>query len=255
MSRTLEELYGTSEPPPPSTSVRLGPLSFETSDRGLRDLRWRGVELVRAIDYPIRDENWGTLALRVGEEETRSDGRAFEWTRSFETEDGSVRGRLEVAASSKGDLTADLVLEMLTDRQFCRTGFTLLHPIRGLAGRPMWLRSADDREIQSAFPDAIAPAQPASGFVAISYAIHGASVSIETGGVAFEMEDQRNWSDASFKSYVMTGSFPGPYGVKRGEVARLTLTFRFSGGGGAAATAAGSATLEGVLGRVGRALS
>ena len=49
-------------------------------------------------------------------------------------------------------------------------------------------------------------------------------------GDAFEMEDQRNWTDASFKTYVRPLSKPRPYIIAKGEKdrQRITVTIKAS---------------------------
>jgi hypothetical protein len=48
-------------------------------------------------------------------------------------------------------------------------------------------------------------------------------------GQAFEMEDQRNWSDASYKTYPCTASFPEPYPLEAGEIIEQRLRLKFAG--------------------------
>lgn len=244
VKEALKRLFGADEPPETTALVDLGPLKFETNRRGIRNVRWRDVELVRGIDYPIRDGNWGTLGTRVTREERTLDAQTFKWTLQFESEEGGVRGEVTFGASSEGLLTAELTLDMLADREFCRTGFTLLHPIKGLVGSPMRLAAPDGASRTAEFPEMISPAQPASGFVVIEYEADSAAVSIESPGIELEMEDQRNWSDASFKSYARTPTFPNAYTVRRGEVFRHALTFRFAGGGRCASSSGSAPALR-----------
>ena len=53
------------------------------------------------------------------------------------------------------------------------------------------------------FPDLIEPWQPFKDMRAITHtALAGVSAECRMEGDTFEMEDQRNWSDASYKTYV-----------------------------------------------------
>ena len=55
-------------------------------------------------------------------------------------------------------------------------------------------------------PELISPDQPAMAIRTLSHeAAPGLSVSCRLEGDTFEMEDQRNWTDASFKTYVRPG--------------------------------------------------
>ncbi len=48
-------------------------------------------------------------------------------------------------------------------------------------------------------------------------------------GDAWEMEDHRNWLDASFKTYVRPLALPYPYTLKAGSSVTQTVTLTFSG--------------------------
>ncbi len=48
-------------------------------------------------------------------------------------------------------------------------------------------------------------------------------------GDAFEMEDQRNWADASFKTYVRPLSKPRPYVIAKGAADRQRITVSVEG--------------------------
>ena len=45
----------------------------------------------------------------------------------------------------------------------------------------------------------------------------GVRVACRMEGDAFEMEDQRNWLDASYKTYVRPLALPWPYTIGKGE--------------------------------------
>jgi len=56
------KLCGTELVDPGPRLLRAGPLSIELVDGVLRYLRFGGVEVLRAVAFLVRDENWGTLA-------------------------------------------------------------------------------------------------------------------------------------------------------------------------------------------------
>ena len=146
---------------------------------------WGGVEVLRGIDYPIRDKDWGTLPTRTVRSERTSSGKFFRWERDFTTEDISIAGRCEVVASLSGEMTLWLRMEIKRDLELCRTGFVLLHPIRGLAGKPMTVRRSTREALEERFPDLISASQPAIGFVELRYVIDGVSVIVDTSGQPF----------------------------------------------------------------------
>ena len=57
----------------------------------------------------------------------------------------------------------------------------------------------------------------------------GLKVSCRMEGDTFEMEDQRNWTDASYKTYVRPLALPWPYVIAKGETIDQTVTLTVSG--------------------------
>jgi hypothetical protein len=69
-------------------------------------------------------------------------------------------------------------------------------------------------------------------------------------GDAWEMEDHRNWTDASFKTYVRPLALPWPYTLKAGEQVRQSVTLELRG---AAPKPGKSAKVKGVEVKLGAA--
>ena len=68
------------------------------------------------------------------------------------------------------------------------------------------------------FPDLIDPVQPMMNLRAIRHQFApGAYVDCRMEGDTFEMEDQRNWTDASYKTYVRPLALPWPYTLAKGN--------------------------------------
>ena len=99
-----------------------------------------------------------------------------------------------------------------------RTGFVVLHPLNGVAGLPVEVEHVDGKREKSKFPAIINPVQP---FYAIRSLRHkvmpGLTATCRMEGDTFEMEDHRNWTDASFKTYVRPLAEPWPYTLPAGK--------------------------------------
>ena len=92
----------------------------------------------------------------------------------------------------------------------------------------------DGTEVECRFPDLIEPQIfGRSSFQELRSVAHevapgiGAHVGFE--GDTFEMEDQRNWTDASFKTYCTPLARPFPVEVKSGTTIRQSVTLRLTG--------------------------
>jgi len=62
-------------------------------------------------------------------------------------------------------------------------------------------------------------------------------------GDSFEMEDQRNWTDASYKTYLRPLGLPFSYTSMRGEDIEQSVTISFSGKSTAARSETGAAQI------------
>ncbi len=228
----LIRTFGSAERVAPGIPLSTGPVTLLLSDGDLRQLRFGGVEVLRRLSYPVRDKDWGTLAIVTVSEETRMRGAGLAHARAFRSADGSVEGTfdLDVAIAADGAVvTARIAVTALRDVQVNRCGFTLLHPLAGVTGEPMTVFHPDGGGTRTVFPDAIRPDQPARNVAGLAHDVRGVAVDIRMTGDVFEMEDQRNWSDASFKTYCRPLSRPRPYRLAAGEVVRQGVRISLSG--------------------------
>jgi len=112
-----------------------------------------------------------------------------------------------------------------------RIGFCVLHPIPECAGRPCRVDKADGTVAQGTFPDAISPHQPFLDMRAISHEVTpGVWAAVRFEGDVFEMEDQRNWTDASYKTYCTPLVLPFPVEVAQGTAVFQSVTLKLTGG-------------------------
>src|SRR5919198_3495321 len=64
VSRAIK-LCGTDIVDPPTRVLRAGPLSVEFDNGALRYVRFGATEVLRAIAFLVRDENWGTFTPEI----------------------------------------------------------------------------------------------------------------------------------------------------------------------------------------------
>lgn len=229
-------LCGTAEPEPEVRRLKAGPLSAELIEGNLRNIRFHGVEVLRAISFVVRDKDWGTYAptlhdLAVDEGEGRFAVRYRAACGGPGGERLVYKGRIEGRPTGlvfEGEAVPEG--DFLTNR----CGFTVLHPIVGLAGTEVEVEHVDGRRVVARLPDLIDPAQPFKDMRAISHTVApGVRATCRMEGDAFEMEDQRNWSDASYKTYVRPLALPWPYVLPAGEPVRQRVTLDIAAEGAA----------------------
>ena len=172
--------------------------SLDVLDGALRTICWQGIEVIRGIDCPIRDENWGTYPQEEVEE--RWEGELGGYQRRFTVAGGALSGELRVQLGERGHLSVELRLSANRAFSTNRAGFVVLHPIAGVAGTPLQVLHSDHQVEQTQFPKYISPGQLAFDIFGLTHECNGMEIKLEFSGEVFEMEDQRNWGDASFKT-------------------------------------------------------
>ncbi len=225
------KIYGTREPPAGQMTLRAGPLKAVFAAGGLRGIFYDGHEVLRGISYLVRDENWGTCPARIRNVEVRKGKARFSicYSAVARSGDASLSFDANIEATP-----ASVVFRVSavpdSDFRTNRTGFVVLHPITGVAGKALTVTHTDGRVERARFPKLISPGQP---FFEISALEHqpapGLKAHVLFGGNKFEMEDQRNWSDASYKTYVCSLLDPWPYLLKAGVRFAQSVTLRISG--------------------------
>jgi len=221
--------FGTAEASQATREFAAGPLTLNLSDGGIRHLCWHGIEVVRGIACPIRDANWATHISVLTDESVTSTPDTFEVTQVRLVADGALRVTLVFRGSSDGTFVATAEMSACSDVITNRAGFTLLHPLRDVAGTPLRVIHPDGSDTASQFPLLISPDQVASDIAGLRHSVSGIETEILFQGEVFEMEDQRNWSDASFKTYCRPLSLPRPYRLLAGDIQRQEIQIRVRG--------------------------
>jgi hypothetical protein len=211
---------------PDARALSLGPLTVALRDGGLGAATCQGVEVLRALTYPVRNRDWGTYLTQTEAEETTP----TTYARHFSDPGGAFQGSFHARLTAPTTLDAEVTFTFRSATQINRAGFTLLHPIRGVAGQALTLHHPDGTTTATAFPAHISPAQPARNLAGLAHSIDGIALHITLSGDVFEMEDQRNWSDASFKTYCRPLALPFPFAVAEGEVIRQHVTLTLAPG-------------------------
>ncbi|MGC5172783.1 hypothetical protein ACLQ2Q_19275 [Microbacterium sp. DT81.1] len=222
----------------PSRTWSCGDWSLELRGDELADIRFRRRLLLRGVRAVVRDADWGTVPTRVVDAEPGESQL-------------TVRLAMEgLGLSVHGTLTAAVEGDALEIRwravsaqaaETNRVGLVLLHP-PGLAGGPLTVRHPDGTTTAMRFPIDISPHQPALDIFGMDWRFDGGEARLSLSGDVFEMEDQRNWTDASYKTYSRPLALPFPYSLAEGEVpeqtARLEVTPADALGAGTAASQA-----------------
>ncbi len=231
---------GKDEPLPEQTQLRAGSLSmiFEAGD--LRYIRFGDHEILRRIYVAVRDHNWDTVLLQLSNVQIEHDGDAFRITYDVKNKGADVDFFWQgtITGDANGTITFSMDGEARSTFRRNRIGFCVLHPM-GCAGVPCRIEKVDGAVEESAFPITIAPqllidgeikpVAPFNNMRAVRYEVtSGVEAEVRFDGEIFEMEDQRNWTDASYKTYGTPLSQPFPVEVPAGTKIsqRITLALK-----------------------------
>ncbi|MBY3306627.1 hypothetical protein HFO04_28225 [Rhizobium laguerreae] len=210
------QLYGTHIVDPPPVRLRAGKLEADLANGNLRTIRYDGTEVLRGISYLVRDRDWGTYSPEIADLRIEQSDDRFEVTYLARC-DGPDDTKLIIDVRIVGSpdrLAFEAEAIAPTGFETNRCGFCILHPIVGVAGSPATVEQVDGQIVATRFPDVIEPWQPFKDMRAITHEVMpGVRAECRMEGDTFEMEDQRNWSDASYKTYVRPLALPWPYEI------------------------------------------
>ncbi|MEI7577623.1 MAG: hypothetical protein WCK51_12080 [Armatimonadota bacterium] len=204
--------------------VRLGKVEFdfEPASGYLRYVRVGSVELIRGIYGAVRKADWGTPTNRMTSTGQQSSNKTWKANWTARVSEGDVqfdwRGSVSaVLTENRVEIEYEFEGEGKSDFKSNRTGICVLHP-RSHQGMKCEVEHNHGECDQTAFPKSIKPDQPFKDVKAISLDVApGIHVRTEFFGEVFETEDQRNYSDASYKTYSRPQEWQKPFDIKSGD--------------------------------------
>ncbi|MBL9202967.1 MAG: hypothetical protein JNL39_20820 [Opitutaceae bacterium] len=217
----------------PGQVLRAGALEtlFDPATGALRYLHVGAHEVLRGISAPVRGRAWETVPPEIAglEIEQAADGFQVRFEARCRQGEIDFRWRGRITARAEGALEYDFEGEALRDFERCRIGFCILHGAP-LAGQSCTVEHVDGRGEAGCFPASIQGTAPFLDLRAIAHEVApGLRAEVRMEGDAFEMEDQRNWGDASFKTFCTPLRLPRPVRVTRGTRVRQNITVRLLG--------------------------
>jgi len=200
-------------------------------DRGtLRYISAGKNELLRMIYPAVRDRNWVTVVPRIVEEKIDRLDNSFTVKIKCLYEYGMIKFEAEYLIEGHGDNTLVLIMtgEALETFEKNRIGFCILHPIEPYAGQNCLIEHHDGTIEQSVFPEDISPHQVFRDIKSMKWVNKGITCQLQFEGDIFETEDQRNWTDNSYKTYSTPLSLPHPVKVEKGTKIYQKVVFNAS---------------------------
>lgn len=219
--------HGVDAPPQELRRVKAGPLTAYVDGFDLRYVSAGGVEVVRRIYAAVRDRHWNTIPGEALAYELDDRGDSFGVRFAVRHESRDIDFTWEGRIEGKADGTIELAHDGAAPRDmlYSRIGFCVLHPYRETRGRPYRARTPDG-DVSGEFPQLIGPQRFEGGiyhplfpsFDRLEIDLEaGGTVQFEFEGDLWEDEDQRNWTDASFKTYCTPIKLGFPHELPAGK--------------------------------------
>lgn len=236
--RSSFQIHGQPEPPVALLAVRAGPLAllYDPTSGMIRRIKLGEREVLRGIYAAVRDHNWGTVpgTIRETRREIEADSFCIEFAAAHQQADIDFVWHGRILGTADGEIYYDFTGEARSSFRRNRIGFCVLHPIAECAGTRARQTRTDGSVIDCRFPDLIEPQIfGKSSFQNLQAVAHEIApevwAEVAFSGDIFEMEDQRNWTDASFKTYCTPLALPFPVEIKHGTRPHQSITLRLTG--------------------------
>jgi hypothetical protein len=202
-----------------SIILKAGQLSMVYENGNLRNISSGNHEIIRMIYSAVRDKDWLTINPVISGEEFDIQQSSFriEFQCQYKSEEINFSARYLIEGHSDNSLNFSFEGEALTTFEKSRIGFCVLHPVEGCAGKSCIITHSDGNNETIKFPVYISPLQFFSDIKSMKWKIDNSDCTLVFSGDVFETEDQRNWTDASYKTYCTPQDLPCPATVKKGE--------------------------------------
>lgn len=206
--------------------IETGKISLFYHQGFFRKLSLNNLEFLRGIYPAVRDRDWGTVPCVKTEIIPDAAGsKRMISERQFYIQD-PIRFVAEIAMDQIAENEWLFSFEGRADNDFLknRIGWNVLLPLNSITGQEFIATSAEKTTIRGVFPVDISPVQPIKNLKKLTFTDkNGCRIELVFTGDIFEMEDQRNWTDASFKIYSTPLDLPFPAKINQGDIIRQSI--------------------------------
>jgi D-apionolactonase len=193
----------------------------------IRYIKHGKTEVLRMIYTAVRNELWHTADLTIKEERIQQYEASFEvsYHAEYKLNEIYYSAKIDIIGNEDDSIAFDFNGVAQNDFLKNRIGVCIHHPINECIGKRIVITHSDQSMTTSFFPFLISPHQP---FFNVQGMQWQPSLDINAKlifkGESFETEDQRNWTDGSFKTYSTPLDLPWPVEVKAGETINHSVT-------------------------------
>lgn len=208
-------------------SLAVGVWTAELIGDELANISYGGRPVLRAIKAVVRDHEWRTLAPSVRDltELKDDDGVSLRFHVDYLGVAAAGAGTAGTGTAYEGVVslrltpaTVEVAFSGRATTAFRRNriGLVVLHPTSE-SGREVSVVAPDGSVTNGLFPNDIKPDLVFTEISSMEWADAGTAFDLGFSGDIFETEDQRNWTDGSFKTYSTPSALPIPVDVAPGD--------------------------------------
>ena len=222
---------GSSAPLSEPIPLRAGPLRLVYEQGDLRSICLGKYEILRRVYVAIRDRSWGTVAPVFSHVDIQSEAEQFSITYDVVNRAGEIDFAWHGHIRGEADGAITFQMEGTARSTFYknRIGFCVLHPAN-LSGQDAEVEHVDGSHQQTQFAVDLCASQPVQPFASLRAIRHpvmpGVWAEVSFSGDLFEMEDQRLWTDASYKTFCTPLSLPYPVEIQAGTRVAQSVTLK-----------------------------
>jgi len=212
---------------PAARQLRAGPISLKLADGELRYIYVGEKEIVRRIYFAVRDGSWNTAMPHFSRYNVEDGGDHFTVHLSAACKLDKVDYAWEGTITGTADGKITFAASGVTNADFTsnRIGLCVLYGAPSLKGQAFDAFQQNGPAAKGDFPLLVGPPSKlvAQRYQSLRYTTtDGMQVSCAVNGATFDMEDQRNWGDSSYKAYApLRYQYPN---LKQGQKQQQTVT-------------------------------
>lgn len=211
-------------------TLHAGPITLKFKAGELRYLRVGDREIVRRIYFGVREAKFAATDMPSFTEsrvEAAEDHFAIHLAAACRGKTVSYDWTADITGSADGKIEYHVTGSSPSDGTSARIGLCVLYGADSLTGQKFEALGEQQQISPGQFPELVSPSLVASQFHTLRYTLDAMHVSCGIAESPFDMEDQRNWGDSSFKAYD-----PMPYAypkIEKGKALTQTLVLCVDG--------------------------
>ena len=222
---------------PDTSRVEHGDFTLDLAEAAVRNITYKGAQLIDLLYTAIRPWDWSTLVADSHTEDVKVNGADCIVTIS-DTFAGALEAQTIITLTTDNTFSVDYQLEGLAEYSVNRWGICLcLHSgdwmgskVNSSGNTYTLLQDISPQRVVDGVTQGLFPAATEMHFMAPDQRF----IKATSTGKVLEAEDQRNWTDNTYKIYSGSLSEPRPFVTSSGSIWKQSIKFEVGAPSGAA---------------------